>query len=47
MQTIIDKTVEYVARNGREFETTLRNAQKNNKKFDFLSSNHRFQKYYR
>lgn len=44
-KTIIDKLVEYVSRNGREFEKTL--LKKNdNERFGFLKEGHKFYKYY-
>ena len=43
---IIDKTASFVARNGPEFETRIKNEQ-NNVKFSFLQSNDPFHPYYR
>ena len=41
LATIIDKTAQFVARNGPEFETRIRNEQKN-AKFSFLQPNDPF-----
>lgn len=42
---MIDKLAEYVGRNGPEFEDNLR--KKNDSRFEFLNSDHRFYKYYK
>ncbi|RNA35658.1 RNA-binding 26 [Brachionus plicatilis] len=42
---MIDKLVEYVFRNGPEFEENLR--KKNDSRFDFLNSDHKFYRYYK
>ena len=46
LKTIIDKTASFVARNGPEFETRIKNEQKN-EKFSFLQPNDPFHPYYR
>ena len=46
LKSIIDKTAIFVARNGPEFETRIRNEQ-NNAKFSFLQPNDPFHPYYR
>lgn len=42
---MIDKLAEYVFRNGLEFEENLR--QKNDSRFEFLNSDHKFNNYYK
>jgi len=46
LKTIVDKTAAFVARNGPEFETRIRNEQ-NNVKFSFLQPNDPYNAYYR
>ena len=46
LKTIIDKTATFVARNGPEFESRIKNEQ-NNAKFSFLQPNDPFHAYYR
>ena len=46
LKTIIDKTASFVARNGPEFETRIKNEQQN-AKFSFLQPNDPFHPYYR
>ena len=46
LKIIIDKTAAFVARNGPEFETRIKNEQ-NNTKFTFLQPNDPFHAYYR
>jgi hypothetical protein len=44
LQPIIDKMAEYVARNGTDFENTVKN--KNDVRFEFLNEGHVFFTYY-
>jgi len=43
---LIDKTAEYVAQSGQEFETLLITIEAKNPKFDFLKNNHPYRAYY-
>ena len=47
LKTIIDKTATFVARNGPEFETRIKNEQAATAKFSFLQPNDPFNPYYR
>ncbi len=43
---IVDKTASFVARNGPEFETRIRQNEINNPKFNFLASQDPYHAYY-
>ena len=43
---IVDKTASFVARNGPDFETRIRQNEQNNPKFNFLSSGDPYHAYY-
>ncbi|VDP17440.1 unnamed protein product [Soboliphyme baturini] len=46
IRNIVDKTASFVARNGGEFETRIRQHEINNPKFNFLNSNDPYHTYY-
>jgi len=47
VRNIVDKTASFVARNGPEFETRIRQNEINNPKFNFLTLNDPYHAYYR
>ena len=47
VRAIVDKTAQFVAKNGAEFETRILSSEKNNQKFSFLRENSPFYSYYR
>ena len=47
VRAIVDKTAQFVAKNGPEFETRILSSEKNNQKFSFLRENSPFYSYYR
>jgi len=47
VRNIVDKTASFVARNGPEFETRIRQNEINNPKFNFLTINDPYHAYYR
>ncbi|XP_002739067.1 splicing factor 3A subunit 1-like [Saccoglossus kowalevskii] len=47
VRNIVDKTASFVARNGPEFETRIRQNEINNSKFNFLNPNDPYHAYYR
>ena len=47
VRNIVDKTASFVARNGPEFETRIRQNEINNPKFNFLTFNDPYHAYYR
>ena len=47
VRNIVDKTASFVARNGPEFETRIRQNEINNPKFNFLTVNDPYHAYYR
>ncbi|XP_070565002.1 splicing factor 3A subunit 1-like [Ptychodera flava] len=47
VRNIVDKTASFVARNGPEFETRIRQNEINNPKFNFLNPNDPYHAYYR
>ena len=47
VRAIVDKTAQFVAKNGPEFENRILSSEKNNQKFSFLRENSPFYSYYR
>ena len=46
IRTIVDKTAQFVARNGREFESRIVGQESNRSKFSFLTANDPYHAYY-
>jgi splicing factor 3A subunit 1 len=46
VKIIVDKTADFVARNGKEFETRIRAHEKDNPKFKFLLKENPYNAYY-
>lgn len=47
IRTIVEKTANFVAKNGQEFEHRIRNNNASNSRYDFLKSLDRYNAYYK